>query len=148
MRLTNGAPGLLYTSQAAPGQYNGLRIRVFGDKGSLDWDQEKPEFLRFVPFGEQEQIIVRGMAAGVFPEAEQLIELPRGIGEATTDAWANLYADAGFAVAAKVSGEPLEDSVQGRISGAEDGLRGMLFIEACADSHEANGTWTKVRAVS
>ncbi|WP_234781994.1 Gfo/Idh/MocA family oxidoreductase [Sinorhizobium saheli] len=52
-RLENGAPGILWVTQAAPGQYCGLRIRVWGDMGGLDWDQEKPEVLRYVPLGEQ-----------------------------------------------------------------------------------------------
>ena len=76
LRLTNDAPGLLYVTQAAPGQYCGLRIRVWGDKGALDWDQETPERLRFVPLGAEERIFVRGHGNGILPAAER----PRLIG--------------------------------------------------------------------
>ncbi|AWM29801.1 Gfo/Idh/MocA family protein [Sinorhizobium fredii] len=146
-RLENGAPGILWVTQAAPGQYCGLRIRVWGDRGGLEWDQEKPEVLRYVPLGEQEQIFVRGHGSGIVPEAERLIHLPRGHGEALVDAWANLYAEAGVAVAARRAGYALpKDSVE--LSGAEDGLKGMLFIDACADSHEFGGSWVSISGES
>ncbi len=143
-RLKNDAPGILWVTQAAPGQYCGLRIRVWGDKGGLEWDQEKPEVLRYVPLGEQEQIFVRGHGSGMLPEAERLIHLPRGHGEALVDAWANLYAEAGVAIAARRAGYALpKDSVE--LSGVEDGLKGMLFIDACADSHESGGSWISIK---
>ncbi|ASY73961.1 Oxidoreductase (plasmid) [Sinorhizobium fredii CCBAU 83666] len=143
-RLENGAPGILWVTQAAPGQYCGLRIRVWGDKGGLDWDQENPEVLRYVPLGEQEQIFLRGHGNGILPEAERLIHLPRGHGEAVVDAWANLYAEAGVAIAARRAGYTLpEGSVE--LSGVEDGLKGMLFIDACADSHKSGGSWVSMR---
>ncbi|MDK1493602.1 Gfo/Idh/MocA family oxidoreductase [Sinorhizobium sp. 7-81] len=143
-RLENGAPGILWVTQAAPGQYCGLRIRVWGDKGGLDWDQEKPEVLRYVPLGEQEQIFIRGRGNGILPEAERLTHLPRGHGEAAVDAWANLYAEAGVAIASRRAGYALpEGSVE--LSGAEDGLKGMLFIDACADSHESGGSWVALK---
>ncbi|MEY9530730.1 Gfo/Idh/MocA family protein [Sinorhizobium fredii] len=146
-RLENGAPGILWVTQAAPGQYCGLRIRVWGDRGGLEWDQEKLEVLRYVPLGEQEQIFVRGHGSGIVPEAERLIHLPRGHGEALVDAWANLYAEAGVAVAARRAGYALpKDSVE--LSGAEDGLKGMLFIDACADSHESGGSWVSISGES
>ncbi|THK33677.1 Gfo/Idh/MocA family oxidoreductase [Ensifer sp. MPMI2T] len=142
-RLENGAPGILLVTQAAPGQYCGLRIRVWGDRGGLEWDQERPEVLRYVPLREQEQIFVRGHGGGVLPEAERLVHLPRGHGEALVDAWANLYAEAGLAIAARRTGYALaKDSVE--LSGVEDGLKGMLFIDACADSHESGGSWVSI----
>lgn len=140
LRLTNGAPGLLHVSQAAPGQYCGLRLRVWGDKGAIEWDQEKPEHVKHVPLGQPEQYFVRSHGDGILPEAARLVHMPHGHGEALTDAWANLYAEAGVAIAAKRSGEALPDGTV-QLSGAEEGLRGMLFIDACADSHEAGGDW-------
>lgn len=145
LRLSNGAPGLMHVSQAAPGEYCGLRIRVFGERGGLSWDQERPEYLRFVPLGEAERVFVRGAGNGVLPQAEELIHMPRGHGEGLTDAWANLYALAGHAVAARRSGREV-DNGRLRLSLAGEGLKGMLFIEACADSHEAGGAWTPMPA--
>ena len=67
----------------------------------------------------------------------------RGHGEALTDAWANLYAEAGLMIAARRSGSPIPDGLT--LSGAAEGLAGMQFIDACADSHEAGGAWTDCR---
>jgi predicted dehydrogenase len=146
LRLSNGAPGMLHVSQAAPGQYCGLQLRVWGEKGGIEWDQEKPEVLKYVPLGGAEQHFIRGSGNGMLPEAEELVHLPRGHGEALTDAWANLYALAGVAIAARRSGVAV-DNARLKLSLAEDGLRGMLFIDACADSHEGGGIWTRMQAI-
>ncbi|MDE2445408.1 MAG: Gfo/Idh/MocA family oxidoreductase [Alphaproteobacteria bacterium] len=145
-RLTNGAPGFLMLTNAAPGQYCGLRIRIWGTKGAVEWDQEKPEYLKFIPFGGEERSFVRGSANGVLPEAERYVHLPRGHGEALTDAWGNLYAEAGIAIACRRSGRSAED-YHLNLTGPEDGLRGMIFIDACADSHAAGGAWTNIKKV-
>lgn len=147
LRLSNDAPGLMHVSQAAPGQYCGLRLRVWGDKGAIEWDQEKPEYLKYVPLDQQEQVFVRSYGNGILPEAARLVHLPHGHGEALTVAWSNLYAEAAIAIAARRSGELATEGLF-QLSGAEDGLRGMLFTEACADSHEAGGVWTKMQAIS
>jgi len=143
LRLTNGAPAIMHLSNAVIGQYCGLRIRVWGDAGALEWDQEYPEQLRFIPLEEEEHIFVRGAKQGIRPEAEHLIHLPRGHGETLTDAWANLYAEAGVLVASRRSGRDLGLGAL-VLSGAGDGLRGMEFIDACADSFEAGGQWKEM----
>jgi predicted dehydrogenase len=144
IRLEGGVPGLLWVTQAAPGQYCGLRLRMWGDKGGIEWDQQYPEQLRYAPLGAPEQTFVRGHGSGILPEAERLIHLPRGHGETLTDAWANLYAEAGIAVATRRAGQKLAEGAV-ELSGAEDGLKGMLFIDACADSHEGGGTWVRLQ---
>ena len=140
LKLGNGAPGTLWITQAAPGNYCGLRIRVFGSKGGIEWDQEKPEQLRFNPIGEPEQVIVRGMGAGVLPAVERLVHLPRGHGESLTDAWGNMYTEFAIAIAARREGTELPKGYL-EVTSAEDGARGVKFIHAAADSHEAGGTW-------
>ena len=67
----------------------------------LEWDQEDPEKLRHTRLGAPEQIIVRGHGAGVLPEAERMVLLPRGHGEALSDAWGNLYTEIAIAVEAR-----------------------------------------------
>lgn len=145
LRMAGGAPGLLWLSQAAPGQYCGLRLRVWGDRGGIEWDQERPEYLRYTPLGGPEQTLVRGHGSGMLPAAERLVHLPRGHGEGLTDAWANLYAEAGLAIAAHRAGRVLPAGLV-ELSGAEAGLRGMIFIEACADSHLGGGVWTALQS--
>lgn len=141
LRLSNGAPGLMHLSNAVAGHYCALRIRVWGDRGTVEWDQEYPEELRFVPLEAEERIFRRGAGQGIVPAAAALTHLPRGHGEALTDAWANLYAEAGLIIASRRSGRDLGVG-QTVVSGVDDGLRGMDFVEACADSAEAGGIWT------
>ncbi|WP_216856801.1 Gfo/Idh/MocA family protein [Acidisoma sp. S159] len=140
LRLTGGVPGFLWVTQAAPGNAAGLRLRLFGEKGGLEWDQEYPEQLRYSLVGSPEQIIHRGKGNGMLPAAERLVHLPRGHGEALTDAWANLYAEVGFTIAARRAGVALPDGFV-RYTGAEAGAAGVRFIEACANSNEAGGIW-------
>jgi predicted dehydrogenase len=144
IRLEGGIPGLLWLTQAAPGQYCGLRLRIWGEKGGLEWDQQFPEQLRYTPLGGAEQTIVRGRGAGMLSPAENLVHLPRGHGEALTDAWGNLYAEAAIAIEARRSGRSLpKGSIEP--SGALEGLQGMRFVEACVDSHEGGGVWVKLK---
>ncbi|SEF06121.1 Predicted dehydrogenase [Rhizobiales bacterium GAS191] len=144
LRLSGGVPGLLWVTQAAPGNYAGLRLRLFGEKGGLEWDQEFPEQLRHAPLGEPERIIQRGRGAGMLREAERLVHMPRGHDEALIDAWSNLYAELGFVIAARRAGIALPEGLV-RYTNAEQGRDGVRFIEACADSHEAGGGWVALR---
>ncbi|SLN65948.1 Gfo/Idh/MocA family protein [Roseisalinus antarcticus] len=141
LAFDNGAPGSMWVTQAAPGNYCGLRFRVFGTKGGLEWDQESPETLRYTPYREPEQIIVRGHGAGMLPAAERMVLLPRGHGETLSDAWGNLYTEIAIAVEARRSGQTLPEGLLA-LPGLPDGARGVRFIHAAADSHEAGGAWT------
>lgn len=147
VQMENGAPGLLWVTQAAPGNYCALRLRVFGDQGGLEWDQEFPEQLRYTPLDQPTRTLTRGAGSGMLPQAELLSHLPRGHGEALTDAWGNLYAEIGLAVAARRSGQPLPD-IPLELTDVVGGAQGVAFIHACADSHEAGGVWTPLRHVT
>lgn len=143
LKFENGAPGTLWATQAAPGNYCGLRLRLYGQKAGLHWDQEYPEHLRYTPLNAPEQILVRGHGAGMHPAAERMITLPRGHGESLSDAWGNLYTEIAVAVDARRSGQTLaKDALN--LPGIEDGARGVRFVDAAADSHEAGGTWQDI----
>lgn len=140
LELEDGIPATLMCTQAAAGNACGLRLRVFGDGGGLEWDQESPEILRFTPTGEPTRIITRGYGGGMLPEAEKLVRLPRGHGEALSDAWCNLYTEIAVALDAKLNDVTLEaDTVL--VPDVADGARGVFFSEAAADSAEADGAW-------
>lgn len=62
LRFDGGAKGMLWSSQVAPGNENGLRLRVYGDKGGLEWAQEDPNYLWFTPFGEPKRLLTRNGA--------------------------------------------------------------------------------------
>lgn len=140
LRFKDDVPGFLHITQAAPGQYCGLRFRIWGEAGGLSWDQEFPEQLRYSPLGQPDQIIHRGQGSGMTPAAERLAHLPRGLGEALTDAWGNLYSEFALSIASRRQGVALEDTPI-EVWDAHDGARGVRFVESCADSHEAGGTW-------
>ena len=144
VRYEGGIPGLLWVTQTAPGNYCGLRFRIFGEKAGLEWDQELPEILKYRRLNEPEQIIVRGNGSGVVPAAERLIRMPRGHGEALTDAWANLYTELAIAVEWRRAGRELPEGLLAYPT-AIDGAKGVRFVDAAADLHEAGGVWTDCR---
>jgi predicted dehydrogenase len=143
--LENGAPGAMWVTQAAAGNYCGLRIRLYGDEGGLEWDQETPEKLKHARLREPERMIVRGHGSGMVPEAERMVGLPRGHGEALSDAWGNLYREIAIAVEARRGGRGVPEGLLVMPDG-RDGARGVAFVHATADSHEAGGVWVEMPA--
>jgi predicted dehydrogenase len=142
-KLKNGAPGTIWLTQAAPGNACGLSIRAYGLKGGVEWHEQDTERLRVNMLNEPEQVIVRGHGAGVLPAIERMVHLPRGHGEAMSDAWGNMYTEFALAVEARRGFRDLAPGYL-EVSTAREGLRGMQFIEACVDSHEAGGVWKTV----
>lgn len=140
LKMENGAPGMMWVTQAAPGNYCGLRLRVYGEKGGVQWDQEFPETIKYTPLNMPEQTIVRGHGAGVVPAAERMVTLPRGHGESLSDAWGNLYREIAIAIDAHQSGTVISDDLLA-VPTVETGVRGVQFMNAAADSHEAGGVW-------
>ena len=138
--LGNDAPGVMWLTQAAAGNACGLRLRVYGEAGGIEWDQEDPERLHVNMLGAPRQTIVRGHGAGMHPRAERMIRLPRGHGEALSDAWANLYAECAIAIEARRDGHHLPEDLL-NLPGIGDGRRGVEFFHAAADSNDAGGTW-------
>ena len=144
VRFEGEVPGTLMVSQAAAGTHCGLRLRVFGAKASLEWEQESPEFLRLKPFDEPSQTISRGLGAGMGVEASRFVRMPRGHPEALTDAWGNLYTELAIAVEARRSGRSLPEGLL-RYPTVLDGARGVKFVEAAIASSAAGGAWTDCR---
>ena len=146
MRYEGGARGLLWSSQVALGNSNGVRLRVFGDKGSFQWFQEQPNELIFTPLSGRVQMIKRG-ADDLSEDAKVRTRTPPGHPEGYLEAFANLYA--GFAEALRARREGREPgSIGQNIPLAYDGLKGVAFVEAVVDSHEARDqAWLKPVAV-
>lgn len=141
LRFNNGARGMIWASQVAPGNENGLKIRVYGTKGGLEWTQADPNYLWYTPFGEPKRLITRG-GAGSGPAAGRVTRVPPGHPEGYLEGFANVYTEVARAIKAKRSGKKRDKDVA--FPGIADGVAGMAFIEACVKSSEKNGKWTKL----
>ena len=91
---------MLWCSQVAPGNENALRLRVYGEKGGLEWAQEDPNYLWFTPLGEPKRLLTRG-GAGAGAEAARVSRTPGGHPEGYLEGFANIYAEAARAIRAR-----------------------------------------------
>ena len=135
LRFDSGARGALWCSQVAPGHENGLRLRVYGERGGLDWAQEHPNQLRHTPLGEAPRTLFRGMP-GLSEDATKASRIPAGHPEGYLEGFAQLYADAADLLTG--SGKGL------LLPGIDDGVEGVAFIEAAVESSKAGGVWTRL----
>jgi predicted dehydrogenase len=141
LRFKGGAKGMLWTSQVAPGNENGLKIRVYGTKGGLEWKQEDPNQLWYTPYGEPKRLITRG-GAGSNAAAGRVTRVPPGHPEGYLEGFANVYSEVARAIKARRLGRKPDKDVA--FPGIADGVDGMAFIEACVKSSAKNGKWTKL----
>ncbi len=139
LRFEGNVPGTLMVSQTMAGSQCGLRIRICGSKASLEWNQEKPEYLSLRRVAAPEQIISRGHGAGMSPVTERLLRMPRGHPEALTDAWANLYLEMAIAIEARRTGTVLPEDLL-TYPTVTDGAIGVRFVEAAIQSN-SNDSW-------
>ena len=139
LRMAGDVPGTLMVSQAMAGSHCGFRLRVCGSKATLEWCQETPEVLQYRAVGQPEQLTTRGYGAGIYPQAERLVRMPRGHPEALSDAWANLYLECAAAIAARRSGTPLPEGLIAPPT-LDEGVQGMKFTQAAVASN-ASGAW-------
>ncbi len=141
LRFTGGARGMLWSSQVAPGNENGLRLRVYGDKGGLEWKQEDPNYLWYTPFGKPKQLITRN-GAGAGDAAARMSRIPPGHPEGYLEGFANIYSEAAEAILAVRDGSPIpEDVIYPTVY---DGLKGVQFVSACVKSSARNAAWIKL----
>lgn len=139
MRFRQGARGMLWASQVAPGCGNALRLRVFGQKAGLEWEQEEPNSLRFHPLGKP-SIALRRSGHGVGAAAQHATRLPIGHPEGYLEAFAQLYSDIAEQIAARKDGrEPSAASLL--VPNVRDGLAGIRFIAAVLESSQRNSMW-------
>ena len=135
------AKGMLWASQVAPGNENGLKLRVYGTKGGLEWVQADPNYLWYTPFGEPKRLITRG-GAGAGPAAARVSRIPAGHPEGYLEGFANIYAEAARAIRAARSGrKPPRDVIYPTVA---DGLEAVAFVDACVRSAKKNAAWVKL----
>lgn len=141
MRFEGGARGMLWSSQVAPGNENALRLRIYGDKGGLEWAQEDPNILWHSPFGEPPRKLTRANA-GSGEAAARVSRIPPGHPEGYLEAFATIYSEAAHAIRAHQDGAPIPDDVI--YPDVQDGLAGVAFVDACVRSSGRGAAWVKV----
>ena len=145
LRFSNGARGTLWASMAAIGNEHGLRIRVYGDRGSLAWHHEDPCHLRYCPLDGPQQILAQG-ADGLSDEAKRWTRAGLGHPEGFFESFANIYTEVAEAILAKSEGRPYTKAELG-FPDASDGARGVAFVESAMRSFASGGVWTGVEAI-
>ena len=142
LRLSGGAKASLWASQIAIGNENNLSLRIYGEKGSLTWAQENPNYLIHTPLQQQARIITRG-GAGVGPAASRATRIPAGHPEGYFEAFAQLYTDLADQIAARIEGRPA-DAASLLVPGVADGLVGVRFIDAVLRSARSGSVWASL----
>lgn len=143
MRYASGARGMLWCSQVAPGTENGLKLRIYGEKGGLEWAHETPETLWHTPFGEPARKLRR--AGPGSPEAVLAASrVPPGHPEGYLEGFANLYTEAAAAIRAHQAGEALPETLL--VPGLADGIEGLRFIDACLRSQADDAGWVELQS--
>jgi predicted dehydrogenase len=140
LRYANGARGAIWASQVAPGNENGLRLRVYGTKGGLHWVQAEPNHMLWSPLKRSTRIVTRdGPDAG--EAAARVTRVPAGHPEGYLEGFASIYAEVARAIVAARSGKKPPRSTH--FPTIEDGVKGIAFVEAAVKSSKANGRWVK-----
>ena len=143
LRFENGARGMLWGSQVAPGNENGLRLRVYGEKGGLEWSQEHPNQLRFAPVGQPPRVLSRG-GPNLGPDAARATRIPSGHPEGYLEAFANLYRDLAEQIRARRA-KRVADRAALLVPTVEDGAFGVKFIHVAVESSAKNGAWVDMQ---
>lgn len=139
LEFDGGARGTFTVTQAAAGGENDIRLRIYGDKGMLDWSHRDASYLRLALQGEAARVIGRGDPL-LPPEIIAAGRTPRGHPEGLREAFANIYAETAQERIARNLGEAVPDFPYPHI---EDGAHTMAFTEACLASQASRG-WVDV----
>jgi predicted dehydrogenase len=140
LRFSKGVKGMLWASQVAAGNENNLRLRVYGEKAGLEWHQEDPNELCFMPLGQPRRILRRG-GPGTGAAAARAIRIPAGHPEGYLEAFAQLYTDLAEQITARQEGRSPDPQAL-LVPGIADGVEGMRFISAVLESSRNRSAWT------
>ena len=141
LRYGNGARGALWASQVAAGNDNGLRLRIFGEKGGLDWRQEEPNLLTWSPLGDAPRSIRRGTTS-MNAAGQRVNRIPAGHPEGYLEAFATIYTEAATAIVASRTASPPDPALT--FPTIEDGFAGVAMVDAVLRSSAAGAVWVPV----
>jgi len=139
LEYENGAKGLYWSSQIAVGHDNGLRIRIYGSKGSLEWFQEDPNHCRVSYLDKPTEILSRGRDK-MYPQAQKVSRIPSGHPEGYFEAFANIYSIFISALSKRMEGKSVPKEYSD-YPGVNEGLQGVRFIEKCVESSQKGAVW-------
>lgn len=139
LRYAGGAKGMLWSSQVAPGNENGLKLRIYGEDGGLEWTQADPNYLWFTPYSQPKQLLTRG-GAGATSGNLEASRVPPGHPEGYLEGFANIYNEAADLIEAASRGETPDHL----LPTVQDGMAGMRFIDACVRSSARNAAWVSL----
>lgn len=143
LKFNNGASGVLMATQIAAGEENCIKIRVYGEKGGLEWKQEDANTL-LVKWLDKPAEIYRAGTGYVSSYASHNARTPAGHPEGYLEAFANLYRNFALTLQAKINGEqPKEEWLD--FPGTEEGIRGMAFIENVVASGKSDVKWMEFK---
>ena len=140
LRMNNGAKGTMSFSQIAVGEENNLAIRIYGEKGSLEWHQENPNEL-ITRWLDKPKRIYTSNGNDLYTEAVSVSRIPSGHPEGYLEAFATIYKNFATHLMAELNGETISKPDYPSV---DDGVRGMKFIYASVESDKNNSTWQKI----
>jgi len=143
LKYNNGAAGVLMASQVAAGEENALKIRIYGEKGGLEWAQHEPNTLLVKWLNAPTQILRAGGNYGdrLSSYALQNCRTPGGHPEGYLEAFANIYRNFALTLSAGIDGTtPSKEALD--FPGVDDGIRGMAFIDSVVESGKSEAKWT------
>lgn len=142
LRYEGGARGVLMASQVAVAQENSLSIRIYGEKGGLEWRQEEPNTL-LMRWPDRQPEVIRTGGNGLSPWATANTRTPAGHPEGYLEAFANLYRHFAAALQARLAGEePKPEDLD--FPSVEEGVRGMQFIETIVSTKNSDQKWIPI----
>lgn len=140
LKFDNGAAGVLMASQVAAGEENALKIRIYGEKGGIEWAQMEPNTLVVKWHTEPTQTYRAGTNGFLSDIAKFNCRTPAGHPEGYLEAFANLYRSFSLTLSARLTGETASDLLD--FPSVDEGIRGMAFIDTVIKSNESNEKWT------
>jgi len=142
LKLNNGAKATLLATQIAAGEENDLRIRIYGEKGGLDWSQMEPNTLLYRSLNKSLQVLRTGVGQQA-KTTQAAIRIPAGHPEGFLEAFANIYKNFALTLDQHLEGKKIK-ALNLDFPTIDDGIRGMHFIDKVVESAASNKKWTKI----
>ncbi len=142
IHLENGARGILFASQISAGEENNLCIKVYGERGGLEWNQMRPNDL-ILKWPDQPKQILRTGVGNLSESTQAHTRIPAGHPEGYIEAFANIYRNVAECVSARIENRTVNPLYED-FPKVEDGVRGMEFIYKVIDSGKSDQKWVKL----